>query len=124
MNPVYISSIVANSTVITATGSGQATITAVSGSVQGTTDIEVIPPIFSITLIPAKLTMTVGSTSQTSVAFNPSQSGAPITLWNSSNTNVAIVDSNGLVTALKPGLATISGAVNGKIGKRVVIVPT
>jgi kumamolisin len=123
-NPVYISSIVANSTVITATGSGQATITAVSGHVQGTTDIEVIPPIFSITLIPAKLTMTVGSTSQTSVAFNPSQSGAPITLWNSSNTNVAIVDSNGLVTALKPGLATISGAVNGKIGKRVVIVPT
>ena len=122
--PVFISSIVANSTVITATGSGQATVTAISGLVQGITDITVIPPIFSITLIPANLSITTGSTSQTSVVFNPIQSATPITLWISSNTNVATVDSNGLVIALKPGLATIVGAVNGKVGKRVVIVTT
>ena len=112
----------ATSIMITATGSGQATVTAVSGLVRGTADITVIPPIFRITLAPATLSMTVGSTSQTIVIFTPSESAAPVTLWISSNTAVAIVDSSGLVTALKPGVATITGAVNGKVGSRVVTV--
>jgi uncharacterized protein YjdB len=112
----------ATSIVITATGSGQATVTAVSGLVRGIAYIMVIPPIFRITLAPATLSMTVGSTSQTTVIFTPSQSAVPVTLWISSNTAVAIVDSSGLVTALKPGLATITGGVNGKVGSRVVTV--
>ena len=110
------------SIMITAIGGGQATVTAVSGLVRGTANITVIPPIFRIAFAPATLSMTVGSTSQTTVIFTPSQSVAPVTLWISSNTAVATVNSSGLVTALKPGLATITGGVNGKVGSRVVMV--
>lgn len=110
------------SIIITATGDGQATVTAISGLVQGIANITVIPPIFRIALTPATLSMTVGSTSQTIVIFTPSESVAPVTLWISSNTAVATVDSSGLVTALTPGVATITGGVSGKVGSRVVTV--
>ena len=121
-NPKLIPSIDSNSTIITATDSGQATITATCGSIQATSVITVIPRINSITLSPASLIMPVGSTSQTTVIFNPIQSVAPITLWNSSNVKVAIVDRNGLVSALKAGTAIITAGINGKTAIRCITV--
>ena len=115
-------SMFSNSTIMTAIDSGQATITATCGSIQATSVITVIPPINSITLSPASLVMPVGSTSQTTVIFNPSQSATPITLWNSSNVKVAIVDRNGLVSALKAGTAIITAGINGKTATRYITV--
>jgi lactocepin len=66
--------------------------------------------------------MTVGSTSQTSVVFSPSQSAVPVTIWTSSNQRVASVSTTGLVRALQPGTATITASVNGKSASRVVTV--
>ena len=121
-NPTLIPSIDSNSILITTTGSGQATITATSNSVQAIASITVIPPINSITLLPASLTMTVGSTSQTTVIFNPNQSAVPVTLWYSSNSKVATVDRNGSITALKVGTAIITAGINGKTAIRNITV--
>jgi uncharacterized protein YjdB len=117
-----IPSIDSNSTIITATGSGQATIMAICDSIQGTSSITVIPPINSITLLPTSETMIVGNTRQTTVVFNPSQSAVPVTLWNSSNSKVATVDRNGLVTALKVGTSIITAGINGKTATRYITV--
>jgi alpha-amylase len=121
-NPKLIPSVDSNSTIITMMGSGQATITAICDSVGATSSITVIPPINSIALLPANLSMRVGSTSQTTVIFTPSQSAIPITLWNSSNVKVATVDRNGLVSALKAGTTIITAGINGKTATRYITV--
>jgi alpha-amylase len=107
---------------ITANNTGNATITATCNSVQTTTRITVVSPIVSIRLVPASLLMTVGSSSRTSVIFQPIQSAIPITSWTSSNSAVATVDSNGIVRALKVGNARITGTVNDKTATRIVTV--
>jgi uncharacterized protein YjdB len=125
-NPTIVSTnprnVDSNSIMVTGNNTGNATITATCNSVQTTTRITVVSPIVSIRLVPASLLMTVGSSSRTSVIFQPIQSAIPITSWTSSNPAVATVDSNGIVRALKIGNARITGTVNDKTGTRIVTV--
>ena len=113
---------ITNSAMVTGVAPGTVTITATSGSVSSTSVITVIPAINSLILVPSFFSMTVGSTSQTSVVFSPSQSAVPVTIWTSSNQRVASVSTTGLVRALQPGTATITASVNGKSASRVVTV--
>jgi len=112
------------SAVVTGVSSGTATITATcpSGNVHSSVIITVLPSIKSLTLVPASLLMTVGTTSQTSVVFTPSQSVVPITNWSSSNSNVASVSLSGLIRAIRNGTATITASVNGVTATRIVTV--
>jgi hypothetical protein len=84
------------------------------------------PTSFSIS-VPS--TLTPGTTQQATVLANFPQvssvpAGAFVTAWTSSNTNVLTVSSNGLITAVSTGSATVSATVNGSTGtSSAIIVP-
>jgi len=80
------------------------------------------PAAEKVTISDRKVTVTEGYTTQLSATvapFNASQS----VKWKSSNTNVAIVDSDGTITAKKAGTALITAtAENGKTSICIVTV--
>jgi len=104
---------------VTAIADGSATINASSGSVSGTSTITVEAPVLTtITVSPSTANITVGFTQQLN-ATSLDQFDFPIVAtinYTTSNSSVATVDTDGLVTAIADGNATInasSGSVSG-----------
>ena len=62
----------------------------------------------SVTVNPATLTIEAGQTSQLTATVLPSNAANQNVSWSSSNTNVATVDQNGLVSAVSAGTANIT----------------
>lgn len=60
----------------------------------------------SLTMDPATLTVMVGKTAQLTVVANPTVDASELE-WTSSNTAVATVDANGVVTGVQPGSVNI-----------------
>ncbi|MEP6834736.1 MAG: Ig-like domain-containing protein [Gemmatimonas sp.] len=111
---------------ITAGAPGNATITATSEGKTGTINIVVtFVPVNSVSVSIDKPTLFVGYTAQaTSVtrdaAFNVLT--GRVTTWSSSNTNVATVAANGVITAVAPGSSVITGTSEGKTGNANITV--
>lgn len=109
---------------ITAVGGGTATITATAGgkSAKCTVTVKVAQTGIAITGAKNK-TITEGNTLRLTTSKVPADAtdnfGAS---WKSSNTSVATVSSNGTVTAVKPGTATITATVNGWTASYVVTI--
>lgn len=101
-----------NSGEFEALGIGTGTITATCGDVAESINIEVVEtPIESVTVsATGSTTLRDGDTLQLSASILPSDATQPISLmWVSSDSEIASVDKNGLVTAgAKTGLATIT----------------
>ena len=69
----------------------------------------------SITFQDNKTSLVEGETNQTSLKVNPENINQPYKIsYKSSNTDVATIDDNGLVTAIKAGQSTISAFVEGR----------
>ena len=66
-----------------------------------------------VTLSRTALTMTVGDTEKLTATVLPEHAGYDGLVWSSSNTSVALVDVEGLVTAVSAGNATIIATVGG-----------
>ena len=66
----------------------------------------------SITITPASLELTVGETATLTCQFKDMPETG-VVVWESSNEEVAMVDSDGEVTAIGPGVATITASCNG-----------
>ena len=102
--------------IITAVGSGESTIlmkATSAGKAQGATDAAIsVKVVDGIGLNTTSATIYTGSKLQ--LILSASNSAAPIT-WKSSNTDIAIVDEDGLVTALKPGdcVITVEQTIDG-----------
>ena len=62
----------------------------------------------NISLNQSNMYLAIGATSQLSATVLPENATNKTVTWASSNSNVATVDENGLVTALAPGTATIT----------------
>jgi len=121
---------------VTAVGTGSATISASFSGVTGSATITVDitgsgssgRSLTSITIVPTSQTlMAVGEPGQFLAIGN--YSAYPLTqditnqaTWISSDTAVAIVNSGGLATAVSTGTATISAESNGVVGSSVVTV--
>ena len=69
----------------------------------------------SVTLSSSKLTLIKDATAKLTATVSPSNAANKALNWSSSDGTVAIVNENGVVTAIKAGIATITASsVNGK----------
>jgi uncharacterized protein YjdB len=102
---------VSNTGLVTAVSSGSATITVTTtvGSHTATCAVDVSEPVAvtSVTLDESTLDITVGQTRQLTATVLPSDAHDKSVTWSSSNSNIATVTSNGLVTAVSAGTANI-----------------
>ena len=68
----------------------------------------------------ARATLVLGGTKQLTATVSPDTAPQAVT-WKSSNTVVASVDEDGLVTALTPGQATISAVTGNKLKAQLTV---
>ena len=94
--------------VVKAVGVGECTVSVVAGNVRATCKISVVQPVTSISLNKSTLSMDAGQTYQLTASVYPSNAANRNVEWSSSDTGIATVDENGLVTALKKGTAVIT----------------
>lgn len=110
---------------VTAKKVGTATITAtaVGGKVSAECKVTVEPiKVTGITLDTAKATIYVGKTRTLKATVAPSDATYKAVTWTSSNSKVAKVDTNGKVTAVAAGIATITAkSSDGTVTAKAVI---
>lgn len=92
--------------VVTAVAEGTATITATAGSASATCTVTVTKPQDSVRINPSSLSLTVGEKDSLGVVHS-----AGTVVWTSSNTAVATVAQDGVVTAVGAGTATITATL-------------
>ena len=95
---------------ITAEGPGTATVKVTVGGVSVSCKVTVTQPVTSIWLDESDLTLNARETYQLYASVYPDSAADSRLEWSSSDTSVATVDENGLVTALKKGTAVITVA--------------
>ncbi len=94
---------------VTAIALGEATITATCGNASASCMVTVVPtPVESITLSNSSLSLTEGETATLTAIVSPSDATDKTVVWASSDDSVAAVSSEGQVTAIKEGSATIT----------------
>ena len=101
-----------NNGVVTAVKVGTATITATTtdgSNLSATCKVTVNPVLAtSISLSQASASIKMGGTLQLTYTLKPDNVTSKAVKWSSSNTGIATVDNNGMVTAVKVGTATIT----------------
>ena len=106
---------------------GTTTITAVSladTALKGTSIINVVPVIRSITVAPATASLFIGGTQPLVGTVVAEGTLATTVIWRSSNNTVATVNAAGLVTAVALGTATITGLSTADTTKSATSVVT
>ena len=93
---------------VIAVAAGSATITATCGSVSATCEVTVVVPAESVELNKTTLELLVGASETLVATVKPDNTTDPTVTWTSSNEAVATVDSEGKVTAVAVGTATIT----------------
>lgn len=93
--------------IIKAEGTGSAKITVKTGKKTYTCKVTVLKAPGSVTLSIKKLTLPATDTYKLKVSF-PNKTASNKLTWKSSNTKVAAVDENGIVTGVKKGTAKIT----------------
>ena len=106
-----------NNGVVTTVAHGECDITASCGDVSATCHITVLVPVVlpeSIELDPTEAVLAVGETLTIIVTVLPENVTDPSVSWQSSDSAVATVDDNGVVTAVAPGDCDVT-AICGEI---------
>ena len=96
---------------VTSLGEGSATITATTDDGGFTADCEVTVNVVAVTGISLDkdiATIEIGKSTQLTATISPENATNKNVTWSSSNTSVATVDEDGLVTAVAEGSATIT----------------
>lgn len=106
---------VAEDGTVTAVGAGTATITVKAGAYTASCEVTVLVSLESIEIIGTADTVKKGQTTQLEVKYNPADTTDNKEVsWSSSDTGVATVSGDGVVTGLKEGTVTITAAVGEK----------
>ena len=115
--------------VVVANAVGSATITASSDGKSGTAAVTVVPVpaanVASVTIEPSSATILVGRQATLTATTRDASGnvlGGRVVTWTSSNSLVATVSQEGVVTAIGSGAATVNATVDGKSGTAVVTV--
>ena len=109
--------------VVTGVAIGTATITVTGDGLSATSTITVEEQVVvpeSITITPSSYRMTVGELAPLQATVSPSNASTTIT-WTSSDSSIATVDSNGNVTAVSIGTATITATTGNNISNTCTI---
>ena len=111
---------------VTGVSAGSATITGTSEGKTGASSVTVtLVPVAAVSVSPGSASLTIGRTASLSAVTTDASgnvlSGRSVT-WSSSNSAVATVSAQGLVSSLTAGTATISATSEGKIGNAQVVV--
>jgi uncharacterized protein YjdB len=111
---------------VTGVAAGSATITATSEGQSGTSALTVTPvPVASVSVSPASASVDTGKTVQLTATPRDANGNAltgRVITWASSNTAVATVNGNGLVTGVAAGSATITATSEGQSGTSALTV--
>lgn len=94
--------------IATAVSDGKATITAKKDDLEATIDLHVITPIKSISFTATNSTIRVGKELQMKLVAKPSDASIETLKYESSDEEIATVNSNGIVTGVSPGKVTIT----------------
>ena len=100
---------------VTAINAGTATITATCGELTATCEVTVSAATIDATGLTLNLEeaeIIEGNTLQLSATVTPDNATNKTIKWASSDSDIATIDSNGLVTAVKPGTATITATTS------------
>ena len=79
-------------------------------------------PVVSVTIDKSSLSMEVGKTETISATITPSKANHNTAFWCSDNTDVAVVDQNGNVTAIAEGTANITAMAGMQVATCIVTV--
>ena len=93
---------------VTAVNSGEAIITATSGSKSATCKVTVEVPVESVSLAKEEVTVNVGDTYTFSANILPSNATNKNVTWTSSNSEVVSINAEGIAKGMKSGSATIT----------------
>lgn len=110
---------------VTAKSSGTAIITVktVDGKFSKTATVKVNSiKASSVTLSPTSTSIDVGGTTKITATINPSEASNNNITWGSSDTSIATVNSNGVVTGKKAGTVDIVASCDGKTATAKVTV--
>lgn len=94
---------------VTGIGRGRTTVTATSrdGELESKCEVEVRQLAEEISIDESDVTLYTGESAELSATVLPEDTSDKTVQWSSSNTAVATVDQNGIITAIKAGTATI-----------------
>ena len=100
--------------------------TALSQAIELSVPVTVKAPVITFDVTPDNVDMLVTKTQQLTptVTYNGAAATSPTIRWVSSDTSVATVDSNGLVTPVKAGTTTITATLSRANGKTVNLTKT
>ncbi len=99
---------------------GYATITAVAldgSDVEATCEIRVVTEVTGMTMNYTSITLIQGNTFQLEAAIRPADATYKTPSWKSDNPEIAMVDDDGIVTAISPGTAWITAEARDSSGK-------
>lgn len=102
---------VAANGMVTGVGQGTATITAIAQADtlrRGTATVTIVPIVRDLDLTPPAATLFLGHTRQLVATVSADNGASTATLWRSSNTAIAAVDSKGVVTGTGVGTAVVT----------------
>ena len=91
-----------------AVSEGKSTITATKDKLSATVDLHAITPIKSINFTATNSTIKVGKSLQMKLVAKPSDASIETLKYESSDEEIATVNSNGIVTGIAPGKVTIT----------------
>lgn len=100
--------------IVTAVGYGTAVITATTndGGFTAQCVVTTTTPVTGVALNTAKITATVGHSQTLTAIITPTDAYDKTVTWKSSDTSVAVVSNNGIVTIVGDGTATITATTN------------
>ena len=99
---------------------GYATITAMAldgSDVEATCEIRVVAEVTGMTMNTTSITLIQGNTFQLDAAIRPADATYRTPSWKSDNPDIAMVDDDGVVTAISPGTAWITAEARDSSGK-------
>ncbi|NLP34515.1 MAG: hypothetical protein GX359_04875, partial [Clostridiales bacterium] len=110
---------------VTGVSYGFATITAITRDgteLEASCEIEVVKPVKRVLLDKGYLSMMAGESKKLKATISPASATYNTIKWTSSDDSIAIVDENGVVTAIKAGKVEITAAAEDGSGKKAVCI--